>query len=404
VQRICIVKYAGVIAPHVMEAFNRAFRSLGVETHVLDLVEMGEAPSRAVELLKEVQARRPEAAISYGHTGLIPLKDGWFFRVIGVPLVILHYDCPFFVMNDAFLAEFRAHPDAYRHFVWDGYFLDALRAKGIENVHPIMLATDPEVFRPPGDAARTPSPGYDVAFVGGVGDVGEMRQERLGKLPADANAFIERVIAAKINRPSVPALELWGEIAREFPQFPVNWDAGATANLYFHVHREGSPLMRRVLLDLIRSASPDVFGAEWENPNIRFHPKLDYFTELPRLYAQARISLNVTSMQLERSVNNRVFDVGAAGGFLLTDYREDLERIFPHHRHLVYHSAAELDGRIAHFLAHEEERGALAQESQKCVLAGHTWKHRAQYIMEVLAGSKSEIRNPKEIRMGGKSE
>ena len=45
--------------------------------------------------------------------------------------------------------------------------------------------------------------------------------------------------------------------------------------------------------------------------------------DLPAVYADSKINLNITSAQLETSVNNRVFDVAATGAFLLTDHRAD---------------------------------------------------------------------------------
>jgi spore maturation protein CgeB len=91
--------------------------------------------------------------------------------------------------------------------------------------------------------------------------------------------------------------------------------------------------------------------------------------------------------QLEYSVNNRIFDVAATGGFLLTDHREDLAQIFPEFGFMTYHSGEELDDKIAYFLAHEDERRALAIELQKAVLSCHTYEHRARYIGKTVSAS-----------------
>lgn len=59
-------------------------------------------------------------------------------------------------------------------------------------------------------------------------------------------------------------------------------------------------------------------------------PPVDYYTTLPRLYASAPYTLNVTSLLLPQGLTQRHFDVWAAGGFLLTDNTSGLD-IFPPH-------------------------------------------------------------------------
>ncbi len=81
--------------------------------------------------------------------------------------------------------------------------------------------------------------------------------------------------------------------------------------------------------------NPAVYGdaALWQsllpqaNRNI-FHAPLDYYTELPFIYAAASAVLNVTSLLLPWGLTQRHFDVWAAGGFLWTNVTKGLE-IFP---------------------------------------------------------------------------
>ncbi|XPV77056.1 MAG: DUF3880 domain-containing protein [Desulfovibrio sp.] len=75
-----------------------------------------------------------------------------------------------------------------------------------------------------------------------------------------------------------------------------------------------------------------IFGdAGWKDhlPNISdIRPEVDYFTQLPAIYANAGINLNMTSPLLPNGLTQRHFDVWAAGGVLLTDYSRGLD-IFP---------------------------------------------------------------------------
>ena len=381
--RVCVVRPHGVIAPLVMDGYDRAFRRLGLRTRVLDLSALGGNPNSLGKQLANLMAWKPTMAICYGFTGL---SVSGLFRSAGVPLALLFYDSPFGVpweMFQEYLKELTAFPDLYYCFLWDRAYREPCVRMGMHYVYPIMLAADTSVFVP-----RTPAYRFDVSFAGRMGDIAELRRARQAAAIPRVNDFVDRLIERKLTRPSTPLLELWAELAREsFPDMVLDWGRPGMGELHLHIHREGSALLRRALLQAIRSAKPEVFGADWELPGAAVHPMIDYVRELPALYADSRINLNITALQLEYSVNNRIFDVAATGGFLLTDHREDLQQVFPDFARMTYHSGEELDAKITYFLAHESERSELAAELQKAVLIGHTYEHRALYVLKSLAGN-----------------
>ncbi|PKM82361.1 MAG: hypothetical protein CVU89_04995 [Firmicutes bacterium HGW-Firmicutes-14] len=400
-QKVCLIKYRGVIAPYVMDCYVRAFREAGLMTFILDLAELGQKPAELQQKINQLISWKPDLAVSYGHTGLLNAKEGYLFRVMGIPLVILHYDCPFFVLDETVQQEFTKYPDNYYHFIWDKSFLGTYRQNQIKNSYHIMLAADPANFRPEGSIDNRPidyntDHNWDVSFIGGISDFMAMKKERMEKQPLRINEFLDRLIMAKIENPSIPVLDIWKELNNEgFPELVFSWNNPMLKKLYHAAHREGSMLIRRVFLDSIQAAVPDVFGAQWENPSINFHGRVDYFSELPRIYAESRINLNITSLQLEKALNNRIFDIGAAGGFMLTDYREDLKEVFPDYEHITYHSIDDLNDKISYFLFRDGERAELARELQKAVLAGHTYTHRVEYIINVLKG---KVQNDRTIQ------
>ena len=64
---------------------------------------------------------------------------------------------------------------------------------------------------------------------------------------------------------------------------------------------------------------------------------------------------------LAKSVNPRCFEVPACGSFLLTDYREELEELFVIGRDIeVFDGPEDLERKVRHYLAHEEERLQVA--------------------------------------------
>ena len=115
-------------------------------------------------------------------------------------------------------------------------------------------------------------------------------------------------------------------------------------------------------------------------PNSRIG-EADY-TEMGSIYSRCRIGFNYA---IAGDVNMRVFEVMASGALLVTNALPsgDLERLgFRDREHLVlYRTPRELQGLLAHFLAHPDERLRIARAGQAAVMAGHTYVHRMQALL-----------------------
>jgi spore maturation protein CgeB len=109
-----------------------------------------------------------------------------------------------------------------------------------------------------------------------------------------------------------------------------------------------------------------------------------YGYDLSSLYYHSKINVNVFHEQCVDSTNSRVYDVLAAGGFLLTEYRPCLEREFEIGRHIAaFETAAEARGKVEYYLAHADEREAMAREGQTHVLGEHTFGRQCQSLLSV---------------------
>ena len=134
-------------------------------------------------------------------------------------------------------------------------------------------------------------------------------------------------------------------------------------------------------------------GVEWANPDWAedlvpcFSGETPRYREdLPRVYYNTKININIFHAQCINSANPRVYDVLAAGGFLLTEYKPVLEEEFTLDHHLVcFHSPEELREKTEYYLAHEEEREAIARAGQQFVLENATYQHRIKSMLEIIA-------------------
>ncbi len=114
--------------------------------------------------------------------------------------------------------------------------------------------------------------------------------------------------------------------------------------------------------------------------------------EFMKIVAGSKINLNLHSSNAHDGVdpkcdaiNPRVFEIAAAGGFQLCDPCVGLERFFDYETELpVYRDLRELRAHIDHFLAHPEERRAIAERARVRTLRDHTYENRARQMLEFL--------------------
>jgi glycosyltransferase involved in cell wall biosynthesis len=103
--------------------------------------------------------------------------------------------------------------------------------------------------------------------------------------------------------------------------------------------------------------------------------------EVGQIYSQSRIVFNTS---IAGDVTMRVFEGAACGALVLTDSVDNgLDELFNIGSEIVtYSDDADLLGKIARYLAHDEKRERIARAGQRRVLAEHTYGHRVQRVVD----------------------
>ncbi len=106
--------------------------------------------------------------------------------------------------------------------------------------------------------------------------------------------------------------------------------------------------------------------------------------EVGLVYSQSRIVFNCS---IAGDVSMRIFEGTACGALVLTDsIANGLEELFEIGREIVvYRDDADLMEKIAYYLAHEEEREAIARAGQRRTLREHTYLHRMRRLVEIVS-------------------
>jgi spore maturation protein CgeB len=112
-------------------------------------------------------------------------------------------------------------------------------------------------------------------------------------------------------------------------------------------------------------------------------------SEYVKIFNASAINLNLHS-SMERDgvepngdfVNPRTFELAAAGAFQLVDERTLLPEKFEIGNEMItFANRVELEQKIDYYLAHPEERKAIAERSRKRALTEHTYVHRVQEML-----------------------
>lgn len=224
------------------------------------------------------------------------------------------------------------------------------------------------------DPAQPPS--VDFAFVGSILKQSRFHIER------------ERILSELVRHTD---LQIWSEIKRpSFKQQQKAFVRRKASEAVAAANNAGVPQNLISALPLVRRV------AQWKPTPIaeqdidgriarRTRPPV-FGIKMFQLLRDSRVVLNTHIDVSPLSASNmRLFEATGAGACLLTDWKENLARLFePDKEVLTYSSAAECVEKIRYILAREDERRAIADAGQRRTLREHNFDNRAARIDEII--------------------
>jgi spore maturation protein CgeB len=265
-------------------------------------------------------------------------------------------------------------------FCWERSYLKPVEEMGFNSPAFLPLATDPEVFQPGVGGSMHFT--LTLSFVGESMDTNRKKWEK--KLPARAGREIETLNCDPFLK------DRKGEIVDLFPSL-----AGYTADFRSRLDMEAALIWKATQdyrVRLARSLMPlglVIYGdSGWKRligKKERVRPPVNYFRELPGVYRATAVNINCTSFQMKTAVNQRVFDVPACGGFLLSDHQEDMGSFFEVGKEAIcFRSLEEAASLAAHYLGNEGERKRIAEAARRRILTEHTYEKRMATLVAAM--------------------
>lgn len=171
------------------------------------------------------------------------------------------------------------------------------------------------------------------------------------------------------------------------PQTPPARDVVFVGALNALRHRRGNRALTRAARHLpVEFWGYDLRGRPPWSPIRRRYHGAAWGLEMYALLRSARIVLNRHIAEAGPFANNmRLYESTGVGSLLLTDAKVNLPDLFePGTEVVVYETADDLVDRVRHFLAHEDERSAVARAGQARTLRDHTYAVRMAELVEIL--------------------
>lgn len=292
------------------------------------------------------------------------------FRELGIPLALWFVDNPWHILSGIRLPWWKQAAI----FVSDRTFLPGLMEQGAQKAEflPLAMAQHMDVD---GGAAGSGQP----VFVG--------RSAFPQKESFFAAARLPEQLLEKAGRLQACGAELpdfhWWQRALGVELWPGQGVrcAGLGAEECSRINRT------RWLAAGLGSGLRIIGDSGWKSllPGAKILPPVDYYGSLPQIYATAKAVLNVTSLLMPGSLNQRHFDVWAAGGLLLSQKSAGLE-LFPEEmvRPVCLDDAGMFAERLAFFDARPAFRRELARAWGDEIRSRHTYGHRVERILRSL--------------------
>lgn len=335
-------------------------------------------------LLKEIIDFQPDFILTVNHLGID--KEGILIELLEqmhLPLASWFVDNPHLIL---YLYNKVISPWTMI-FTWDSDTLQSVRDLGFEHVSYLPLATDIQRFYP--GLKGNQSWQAEVSFLGNsmvfkVGarmNFGRFPKTLLRNYKELACAFKKSTYGSvsaflKDNHPEMfqDFLDL-GSIERKLAfETMLTWEA--TRQYRYECLQELFDFDLLIVGDRGWKIQLARETRAW-----RYHPELNYYSQVPAFYAQSSINFNCTSQQMKGAVNQRVFDVPASGSFLLSDYRAQIESLFDLDTEVIcYNEPGEIKELVKFYLQYPQKRSAIISAGRKRVLAEHTYDKRLKNL------------------------
>ena len=254
-------------------------------------------------------------------------------------------------------------------FLFDYAVYQELYNAGIQTVYYLPLAVNPNRVLHLNNTKRMQDKfGADVSFVGSL--YNEPKNRLYDKF-ADMNPYAKGYLDAIINaQKKVYGYYFLGELIddsvleelqRVYPTDPNAPNVMKPRDIYadYVLARQVTSLERQEILNFLGKELPDArlklytTNEQVKIAGIQNCGWAEYNKDMPYIFLNSKINLNITLKSIKTGIPLRVFDIMGSRGFVLTNYQEEVMQYFQPNLDFVYYESYEdLLDKLEYFLEH----------------------------------------------------
>lgn len=275
------------------------------------------------------------------------------------------------------------------------YFFDrgqaeAFKKAGIRAEY-LPLAVDTEIFQ------KAISKKHEAAaHCAEVSFVGKLYQTQYQYFTAPLSdylkGYLEGIVGAQLKIyggyliPELVTEELLEKMNTEYAKAASDGFQMGKRELEFLLACEVTGRERYIALALLSEYfQVDLYSAD-QDPRlkqVRRQGYVDYYEEMPYVFSQSKINLNISLKTIQTGIPLRVIDIMGCGGFALSNYQEELTQYFvPGEECAVYENIEDLYAKVQFYLRHETERQRVMQHGFEKVKRDFTFDERIQKLLQ----------------------
>ncbi len=312
---------------------------------------------------------------------------------LGIHYISWVYDTPYLLLYSEHIKY-----DTTTVYLFDKALCKSLNESGVENVYYMPMAAPVEYYN---SLKKEDGRGFhsEISFVGSLyTEEDQNLYKNLKGINAYTQGYLEALIQAQKNVYGMFFLEelLKGPILDELRRIcPIDrgedeWESEEWIYANYFLARRLTGIQReeilRVLSEIyrIRLYTP---GKTPGLPRVENCGPIDYVREMPYVFKNSKINLNMTLRSIHSGIPLRAMDIMGCGGFLLTNYQEDFVEFFePDVDYVYYTDNEDLFAKVEYYLSHDDERGRIARNGYKKVACHHTYDCRIREMLHRIKG------------------
>lgn len=318
--------------------------------------------------------------------------------ISGIPYAAWIYDCPHLTLYSTLAASTHTY-----FFLFDSELCETMKQLGAAHVFYLPLAVNvtrlEQLFHladsssydnnsksgSAKNSAVSPEFFYPVSFVGSLYENNSFRH--IGYLPEQLHGYLDGILNAQLKvggsalLPELLTDSLLSELCR-FVQIetPENYRYSKRTIIQTMLEAEITCRERMQLLHLLSGFyETHLFTGSDVSflPDCNTHGYVSYLTEMPLIFRQSAINLNISLRSIHSGIPLRCLDIMGAGGFLLSNPQPELCTHFSPDEEFVFYSCPEdLINKISYYTEHKTKRLEIAHNGYE--------KIKAQFCYEVL--------------------